>query len=141
MNTLEYLLSRTEKTESGCLLWQGLKTKNGYGKTSYKRKTWSCHRLVKFLETGREGAVAMHKCDTKTCINPAHIEWGTQKKNLMDMSARGRSALAKITPVVASEIRRIYSTGKHTQEQVAKMFGLTQTNVSNIVLRKTWVNI
>jgi hypothetical protein len=35
--------------------------------------------------------VVMHRCDNPKCINPGHLEIGTQAQNQADMAARGRA--------------------------------------------------
>lgn len=37
-----------------------------------------------------EGLLVRHKCDIGTCVNPDHLELGTQKDNMQDASKRGR---------------------------------------------------
>ena len=37
-----------------------------------------------------DGLVVRHKCDNPPCINPAHLEIGTQADNIADAFARGR---------------------------------------------------
>jgi len=138
VDTLVKIHARCTKNENGCLVWEGATSSNGYAHITIKGKTINCHRLVKEITSGTSGAVAMHSCDNRSCLNPDHIEWGTQKRNLQDMSLRNRSALAKITSSEASEIRNLYSTGLLTQKDLAKKFKTSQTNVSQIVTRKTW---
>jgi hypothetical protein len=137
-NRLNSILARTTLTPSGCMEWQGAMTKRGYAKIKYGRETWCGHRLVKFLQTGLIGAVALHHCDNRKCVNPDHVSWGTQKENIRDMVMKGRCALSKLTPPLVAEIRHLYTTGL-TQKQIATRFNVSQTNVSGIVLRKTWV--
>jgi hypothetical protein len=37
-----------------------------------------------------KGVVLRHKCDSRLCMNPNHLEPGTPKDNVDDMMARGR---------------------------------------------------
>ena len=45
---------------------------------------------------------------------------------------------AKITWSKAQEIRDLYQTGKYTQLQLGDRFGLSHTQVGNIVSGKAW---
>lgn len=42
-----------------------------------------------------DGMVLLHKCDNSLCINPEHLQVGTQKENVHDMIDKGRSGLIK----------------------------------------------
>ena len=36
------------------------------------------------------GKVVMHKCDNRACVNPEHLELGTQSDNILDGYQKGR---------------------------------------------------
>ena len=48
---------------------------------------------------------------------------------------------AKITEDDVREIRRLYGTGKYRQKDLADRFGIDQTKVSLIILRKNWAHV
>lgn len=48
------------------------------------------HRQVYYKATGELPEVVRHKCDNPRCINPEHLEAGTQVDNMRDMRERGR---------------------------------------------------
>lgn len=68
----------------------------GYGRfhlsNSPQRRIWA-HRFAFMLATGEDarGMVVMHSCDNPPCCNPAHLSLGTQRDNVADMIAKGRS--------------------------------------------------
>lgn len=92
MNTLEKLLERIVKTESGCWEWiKGVNSK-GYGVTCYNGKQCKSHRLIYTLIKGEipDGLYCCHTCDNRLCCNPEHIFLGTSKDNMLDASNKGR---------------------------------------------------
>lgn len=52
-----------------------------------------------------------------------------------------KSNAAKLTESSVLEIRKLYATGKYTQRQLGKMFGVTNVSISSIVLGKTWKHV
>ena len=81
-----------------CDEWQGTVNSSGYGsiyiaKTPDNRAgTWNAHRIVWMQDNGPipTGYVVMHTCDNPRCVNPAHLQLGTQSDNMRDKSAKGR---------------------------------------------------
>ena len=49
-----------------------------------------------------------------------------------------KHGMAKLTEEMVREIRAIASTGQCTQQELGEIFGVSQTAVSHIILRKTW---
>jgi hypothetical protein len=74
-----------------CLVWTGSLRKDGYGRFSMNNTIYRAHRVSFFLTNGFWPLVCMHLCDNPSCVNPLHLLDGTQKDNLRDMSAKGRS--------------------------------------------------
>jgi hypothetical protein len=80
---------------NGCILWQGAKDKDGYGKFQLngggKQTHVRAHRYAYFLKhTKWPAQLILHSCDTPSCVNPDHLEDGDQGKNVRDCVARGR---------------------------------------------------
>lgn len=84
--------ARVKKTEGGCWIWTGGKFRRGYGALWDGSKTWYAHRLSYELHKGPipPGAVIMHACDTRSCVNPEHLVAGTQRDNIRDAVTKGR---------------------------------------------------
>jgi hypothetical protein len=88
------LLSRVAiDSRAGCWLWQGALDGGGYGVMSVGGKTARVHRLAARLWLDLPLAsrlVVNHLCDTRRCLNPAHLAPGSQSANLRQAVARGR---------------------------------------------------
>ncbi|MGE6580362.1 HNH endonuclease [Vreelandella aquamarina] len=137
------------KLKSECIEHQFKCRGPGYGYLQHKGKQVLAHRLsyckandIDMLAI--DGFVVRHKCDNPKCINPEHLELGTQADNIADMHSRGRGLRgerignSKITDEQADEIRRLYKprSKDRNQYQIAKKFGITQSQVSMIITGK-----
>ena len=93
-NTIAFILSNTERTETGCLLYLGSNTLDyhGYCRTSLSGKKGQTHRHVYTALNGDipKGYIIMHTCDNRSCINPDHLQLGTNKENSEDMVRKNR---------------------------------------------------
>lgn len=151
---LTMLLSKTITTPEGCMEWQLYKDKDGYGKVKFEGTQRGAHRIALFYSTGVMGAVAMHKCDNPSCINPQHLKWGTIAENNADMKAKGRnglgekmarkgtnSGMAKLNDAQVLEIRSLVEKGTISQRAIAKLYGMSHTMIQDIVSRKHWTHI
>lgn len=86
---------RDHKTD--CWLWQNYRQSSGYGQTYVEGKRILAHRLswMAFKGPIPEGLNVLHKCDTKRCVNPAHLFLGSQADNVKDCIDKGRSHFQK----------------------------------------------
>ena len=84
-----------DSSESGCWLWTRGLGRGGYGKVTFRGKTWSTHRLAWTLTNGviPDSMQLNHSCDNRLCCNPDHLKTGTQKQNIEDAVSRGRMAV------------------------------------------------
>lgn len=134
-----------------CWVWTRGTYTSGYGcvYNSITDKVEGTHRTSYQLSHGDipKGLVVRHKCDNPACVNPSHLETGTDLDNKRDMVERGRSATgsnhsqAKLTEEQVIDIRRIYNAGGVTQKDLGRRYGLHQTTIRNIVTRSTWRHI
>lgn len=73
---------------SGCWLWAGAQNGKGYGVFSLKTgEKWGpiyAHRFsyVNLISPVAADADLDHKCRTRCCVNPAHLEPVTRRENL-----------------------------------------------------------
>ena len=138
--------------DTGCWEYTRCVGPNGYGFMAAFGVTWPVHRLAYNLLVGDVGDKnVLHRCDNRKCFNPDHLFLGTQSENIRDMFQKGRNAnverkgehnpRARLTEIDVLSIREMYASGKHLQRELAKMFSISPTMISYIVLRKTWKHI
>jgi DNA-binding transcriptional regulator YiaG len=146
---LRFLRSVSEPTPTGCILWTG-HTRNGYGilqgTVDGRHVALQAHRFSWEWAFGPipPGQNALHKCDTRSCVNPCHLFVGTQAENMADKAAKGRQRKgeatphAKLTVQAVEAIRTRYAAGGVTQVQLAEEYGVTVTTILNVVSGRGW---
>lgn len=151
---------RVDKTssEKGCWLWTGFIDKDGYGRAkggSAARRSWE-------LTKGRpipSGKHILHICDVRRCVNPAHLFLGDHQTNMKDAQLKGKMNRIqnpkrwnsgfqlgnrigciprKLTKRSVLSIRKLYSSGNYSQEDLGRRFGVSQVMISRIVRGKNW---
>jgi hypothetical protein len=84
---------RVRKLRSGCWIWGGAKTGEGYGALRVGGVVVYAHRLALARKLGRPlRGLALHRCGRRDCVRPAHLYEGTHSDNLRDayrMGTRG----------------------------------------------------
>ncbi len=137
------------KTQSGCILWIGVLDEEGYGRFSLgagKHARASRFAYELFRDAIPHGLLVLHTCDNPSCVNPAHLFLGTDLDNSNDKVAKGRHCrgesrpASKITEDDVRTIRRRYNNGE-LQRIIAKDFGLSQRNVSDIARGIAWKHV
>ena len=70
---------------AACWVWQGSRSRHGYGRIMRFGKMQHAHRMVWDLLVGPidPGLVIDHLCRNKACVNPEHLEPVTNEVNVM----------------------------------------------------------
>ena len=142
--------------DTGCWLWTAYLNQNGYGVISHERKTILAHRASYMIHVGDIPAddglskmCVLHHCDTPPCVNPDHLFTGTNQDNMDDCAAKGRLAklsgenhpFAKLTDRNAMSIFNLAHSGLMWGYEIAEMFGIHKTVVSDIKRKVAWGHI
>lgn len=141
--------AKVNKTD-GCWLWTASTVKFGYGqfgvsKTIHK----NTHRLSWEIHHGPipVGMSVCHSCDVPACVNPDHLFLGTQRDNVLDCIAKGRSnrrglagpanPAVKNASVNPKQVVALFNTGLGVRE-IAPIVGVSKSTVSNIIRGQHW---
>ena len=137
--------------------WRWLKATDGwgYGNMWHKGVTYKSHRLMWELCNGPipkggdcRGMCVCHKCDNRSCCNPAHLFLGTHAENMGDMKKknRGKTAdrkgeknpAAKLTEADVEHIRYLVKNSTFQKQEIAWMFNVNPSRISAIANGKSW---
>lgn len=132
---------KVKKTTQGCWEWTASQFAGGYGKfsqaTRYNRSPYAHIFSYQLHYTDYDKSkMVCHKCDNKLCVNPDHLFLGTAQDNTDDMISKSRNH----TRVKEEEVKRIREDTR-TLKLIAKDYGLSHQQVSNIKRRKSWRHI
>lgn len=145
--TEERFWSKVNKTDT-CWLWTASCFDGGYGSFSVNSNNIGAHRYSYTLHKGEiaEGLCVRHTCDEPHCVNPDHLELGTQQENMNDKIQRNRQAKgikngrAKLTEDDVREIKIFRGFG-FEYDELGKMYGVCGTTIGRIITVKYWSHI
>lgn len=139
---------------NGCFNWKACTIPTGYGKIYYKGKYCYAHQAAydAFVAPVTNSLHVLHYCDNPSCCNPAHLWLGTHFDNMRDRDKKGRTYFraenlegennytSKLTCDKVRQIRVLRDMGKKNCE-LAKLFNVTASCISSVVLRKSWKHV
>lgn len=126
--------AKVMKTES-CWEWLATHNGRGYGLFRVDGTYQLAHRVSYTLYKGAipQGLLVRHTCDNPNCVNPDHLEVGTNYDNRQDMMKRGRCPSSKLTPEQVKEIREILKSNHgRTLKDIGSQFGVSRQVISRI---------
>jgi len=101
------------------------------------------HRLSFLYHHGKVpvDCVVRHKCRNRHCVNPEHLEVGTQSDNMKDRIRDGTMPV-KLTADQVTQIRILAEIGiDRRYETLAELFGVSSSTIKDVVRRRGWKHI
>ena len=156
-SAIDRVMSKIEKiTESGCWIFMGALNEAGYGIVGLGGRGSGndrAHRITyrHFVGETPKGMYVCHRCDVPSCCNPDHLFLGTSKDNNHDMRKKGRGSNpprnyhdkgeyrynSKLTDDIVKNA--IYMRhGGATIRDIARICGVSEGHMSNVLARKKW---
>ena len=134
---LSWLETQYDLNDNGCWVWRGSKGGGGYGKTHWKNRRITLHRLY-WLLSGRTIPEGLDMCHgagcSKACFNPEHLRPDTKSANGLDKHRDGTFVTAKLTEEQVRAIR----ADTRTQRIIAEEYGVSQNCIYRIKTGKNW---
>lgn len=129
---------------SGCFLWTAGLVRDGYGCIHIDKRNMGAHRVAWLVHRGpiSVGLQVCHRCDVRSCVNPAHMFLGTTAENTADRHRKGRSARGRQTSPIPSALTeehvRVIRAIPGSDGDVARAFGVSASTIAHIRRGDTW---
>lgn len=152
-------MAKVSKRESGCWVWTGGFSSNGYGTFNLNGDIVKAHRASYLLYVGditevpgadSRGTCVLHSCDNAACVNPGHLRLGTHKDNMDDKAKRSRVVSkpllgdahqnSKLRSVDIPVIRLLRYVGAG-YAQIGEVFGVTRATIHRVIDGTTWSHV
>ncbi len=108
---------------SGCHIWHGPRTRNGYAVISLRGRRHLVHRLRWTLRYGtiRNGLELCHRCDEPRCVNPDHHFIGTHQANMADRRDKHRARIERALADLDGERERLLAIDELPGGELSRM--------------------
>lgn len=140
---------------SGCWLWERSLDTSGYGLMSVTSSRLSAkhgrskrtHRLAWEFFRGiiPKGMCVLHRCDTRSCVNPDHLFLGTRIDNNADREKKGRGYYPGMpgeqngrAKLKESDVAEILRRGDENWKDLAKEYGVHHQTIWKIRCGLRW---
>ena len=148
---IEEAINYTDKRH--CLIWNYNRDEKGYAVAGNRGRV---HRIVcneVYGNAPTDKPHALHDngrgygCGRDGCINPHHLYWGNEQDNANDRIIQGTQVRGEtagnhiLTEKEVIKIRKLYSAGGWTHQQLADIFGVVRQTIGDIINRRRWRHI
>ena len=133
---------------SACLLWPYATNGRGYPRATMfkpKRNVYAHREVCRMAHgeppTSRHQAAHAVTCTSRACIAGNHLRWATQAENEADKIPQGRTARGENqgrSKLTRADVRAIRADPR-AQTEIADSYGVHQSHVSAIKLRRVWI--
>lgn len=151
MPSLEWLFDRCDRRgPDECWPWKMRRDEDGYGVANNPARSGTkirAHRAVYVAANGpiEPGLVVMHTCDNPPCVNPRHLQLGTNEENLRDMTQKGRRVRPPVTPGESNPAAKLTEeqvveiiADNRPQTHIARDYGVSRSTIGLIKKGKLW---
>lgn len=113
--------------------------------TSENNKRLRGHRWMyeKVYGAIPKGRLVEHKCDTPACVNPDHLELGTDFSNVRHCVERNRNAKGDSMPhskLTVENVKRIRSASEDSKS-LAKEFCVSRSTINRVKKKLRWKHV
>lgn len=134
-----------------CWLWTASFKSGSYGSIRIGRRAVRAHRVSYELANGpipegdgAHGTCVLHRCDTPSCVNPAHLFLGSQADNIHDCESKSRGnhpkgesvGTVRLSDHAVVALRCLRLVGGHTHHELSRLIDCSPAQVSNILSGK-----
>lgn len=129
--------ARIQRAPSGCWLWLGARTPEGYGTVIVHGKAQRVHRVMYSLKHKEPyDQYVRHTCDNTLCVNPDHLVAGTHQDNMLDIIRYERNK-KYLTIAQVQLVRRLAKQG-YTYTHIGKLVNRSAAAISRCVNKITY---
>lgn len=138
---LRFLNKRAALSESGCHEFRGVVTRKGYGVVCFLGAHVHAQRVAWVIANKRpipSGLMVMHQCNNRACVNPAHLEVGTNAENMryakLSGSYKPYEKLSRQSVLEAALRRR----NGESLRKISLSLGVNRSHLSRVFQGKAW---
>lgn len=129
---------------NGCWEWRKINLQ-GYGRFHFNGTSMFAHRFSYELFKGTipENLLIRHLCNNPRCVNPKHLEIGTQQDNMNDKVSANRQAKGGKHGMAVLDEKQVVEIYQSSESNyvLANLYKVTPQMISYIRSNKSWTDL